>query len=214
MKYLIDSTNELEIAQALEMGVVGVTANPTLYAKGNVNYYEFIKKYSKKNILLTAEVIGTDFEEMVDEVNLLTEISNGEIIIKLNYSALGLKLANYLHQKGIKTAMTLVFDVNQAMLSLNANADYLFLFVARNEELGIDGLEFVRNVSTIIQSKGYEAKVVASSIRTKFQLQEVALYADYIAVPFQLIDGSFHHPLTILGVETFEIDMKKVLEVD
>ena len=214
MKYLIDSTNEQEIAQALEMGVVGVTANPSLYAKGNINFYDFIEKYSKNDILLTAEVIGNDFEEMLDQVNMLSEISNGEIIIKLNYSALGLRLANYLHQKGIKTAMTLVFVLNQAMLALNANVEYLFLFVARNEEIGIDGLEFVRNVSTIIQSKGYEAKVVASSIRNKFQLQEVALYADYIAVPFQLIADSFHHPLTVSGAKTFEIDMKKVLEVD
>ncbi|MEH7383463.1 transaldolase family protein [Bacillus sp. JJ1533] len=207
MKYLIDSANQIEIDQALEMGICGITANPSLYSKENVNFYEFLTRNSQKDCLLTAEVVGDSVEDMLYQAEKITEISNA-IIIKLNYSPQSLKVANVLKKKGIKTAMTLVFDVNQALLSVNAGVSYLFLFVARNEELGVDGLEFVKDVSTIIKKKEYHVKVVAASIRTKYQLQRVAQDADYIAAPYQLIEDSFKHPLTNAGAIQFEKDMK------
>lgn len=207
MKYLIDSANQVEIDQALEMGICGVTANPSLYAKEKINFYEFLMKYSERDCLLTAEVIGEHVEDMFYQAEKIVEISN-EIIIKLNYSPQSLKVAKVLKKKGIKTAMTLVFDVNQALLSVSAGVSYLFLFVARNEEMGVDGLEFVKAVSTIIESKGYDVEIVAASIRTKYQLQRVAQDADYIAAPYQLIEDSFKHPLTNAGVKQFEKDMK------
>ncbi|MEH7386320.1 transaldolase family protein [Bacillus sp. JJ1521] len=207
MKYLIDSANQVEIDQSLEMGICGVTANPSLYAKENVNFYEFLRINSQRNCLLTAEVIGDSAEDMLYQAEKINEISN-DIIIKLNYSASSLKVAKKLKEKGIKTAMTLVFDQNQAMLSVSAGVSYLFLFVARNEEMGVDGLEFVKDVSAIIDSKGYGVEIVAASIRTKYQLQRVAQDADYIAVPYKLIKESFQHPLTIAGAKQFEKDMK------
>lgn len=207
MKYLIDSANQVEIDQALEMGICGVTANPSLYAKEKVNFYEFLMKYSNKDCLLTAEVIGDCVEDMIYQAKKITEISN-KIIIKLNFSPQSLKVANLLKKQGIKTAMTLVFDVNQAMLSISAGVSYLFLFVARNEEVGVDGLEFIKDVSTIVESKDYDVEIVAASIRTKYQLQRVALDADFIAAPYQLIEESFKHPLTNAGAIQFEKDMK------
>ncbi|RFB18015.1 transaldolase [Bacillus sp. HNG] len=207
MKYLIDSANQVEIDESLEMGICGITANPSLYVKDNVNFYEFLTRNSKRGCLLTGEVLGDSVEEMLEQAEKITQISD-DIIIKLNYSPQSLKVANVLKNKGIKTAMTLVFDVNQALLSVTAGVSYLFLFVARNEELGVDGLEFVRDVSTIIKKKDYEVKIVAASIRTKYQLQRVAQDADYIAAPFKLIKESFLHPSTLAGAKQFETDMK------
>lgn len=207
MKYLIDSANQVEIDQALEMGICGVTANPSLYAKVNVNFYEFLRRNSQKDCLLTAEVIGESVEDMIYQAKKIAEISN-EIIIKLNYSQQSLMVANVLKKKGIKTAMTLVFDVNQALLSVNAGVSFLFLFVARNEEMGVDGLEFVKDVSTIIKKNDLHVKIVAASIRTKYQLQRVAQDADYIAAPYKLIEESFKHPLTNAASKQFEKDMK------
>lgn len=214
MKYFIDSANQKEIDEALAMGIVGVTANPTLYMKENINLHNFIKKNYRQGILLTAEVIGEDFDEMVQQADEIAKLSNGECIIKLNYSPLGLKLAHHLNQKGVKTAMTLLFDVNQAMLALTAKVNFLFLFVARNEEYGTDGIEFVRNVSTIIQSKKYDAKVIAASIRNKYQLQSISLYADYVAAPFHLIQDSFNHPQTIVAEAQFMKDMRQVTGIE
>ncbi|RHW42839.1 aldolase [Neobacillus notoginsengisoli] len=211
MKYLIDSANYTEIDQALRVGAAGVTANPSLYLKENVSFYDFLKDYHDKNILLTAEVIADDDEDLVRQAEKVIEISK-DIVIKLNYSAASLKFARLMQEKGIKTAITLVFDINQAMMAINAGADYLFLFVARNEEIGVDGLELIRNISRIVESKGYHTKLVAASIRTKYQLESATLFADYIAVPYRLMEETFHHPLTVSGADRFADDMKKVLD--
>ncbi|MEH7247958.1 transaldolase family protein [Neobacillus niacini] len=211
MKYLIDSANVEEINRLLELGVIsGVTANPSLYEKQNTNFYEFLREYSKFDILLTAEVVGDHHVNLIRQVEKITEISK-DIIIKLNYSPASLKLVKLLKEKGIKTAITLVFDMNQAMLAINAGADYLFLFVARNEELGVDGIAFVENVAKVIEKKNYSTKIIAASIRTKYQLETVALYSDYIAAPNKLIEESFNHRLTISGKKQFEADMAKII---
>lgn len=210
MRYLIDSANQREIDLSLKWGVAGVTANPSLYLKEKVNFYEFIKRYCDKDILLTAEIIDQDNMDMIRQLELITEISK-DAVIKLNYSAENLHFARMLKQKGVKCAFTLIFDINQAMLAISAGADYLFLFVSRNEEIGIDGIELIRNVSEIIAAKGYTTKVIAASIRSKYQLEKASLYTDYIAAPYRLIEDSFHHPLTVSGSKQFENDMLKVL---
>ncbi|MEH7014807.1 transaldolase family protein [Neobacillus niacini] len=211
MKYFIDSANVEEITHLLELGVVaGITANPSLYEKQNTNFYDFLRKYSTFGIMLTAEVVGDDLFDLIRQVEKITKISK-DIIIKLNYSQSSLKLVKILKEKGIKTAITLVFDMNQAMLAINAGVDYVFLFVARNEEMGVDGLTFVENVAKVIEKKRYSTHIIAASIRTKYQLDHVALFADYIAAPFKLIEESFNHPLTLSGKQQFEADMKRIL---
>jgi transaldolase len=214
VKYFIDSANVEEITQLLELGVVaGITANPSLYEKQSTNFYEFLRKYSTSDILLTAEVVGDNFFDLTRQVEKITDISK-DIIIKLNYSPASLKLVRMLKEKGIKTAITLVFDMNQAMLAITAGADYVFLFVSRNEEIGIDGLTFIESVAKVIEKKRYSTQIIAASIRTKYQLDKVALFADYIAAPFKLIEESFNHPLTITGKQQFEADMKRILSTE
>ncbi|GGP07715.1 transaldolase family protein [Oceanobacillus neutriphilus] len=210
MKYFIDTGNQQEIDEALEWGAAGITANPSMYLKENVNFYDFLERNSNKGKLLTAEVVGEHLPDMIEETNKINVISK-DIIIKLNYSPAALKMVHHLRKQNIQTAMTLVFDINQAMMAINAGVDYLFLFVARNEEIGVDGITFVKETADIIRSKNYQTKLVAASIRNKFQLSRAALYCDYIAAPYHLMKESFQHPSTQSGIEQFEEEMKKVL---
>ncbi|HLQ83088.1 MAG TPA: transaldolase family protein [Pseudogracilibacillus sp.] len=209
MLYLIDSANQQEIDNALKIGVSGVTANPTLYLSEKRSFYDFLEYNNQFSSFLTAEVIIYTESQAEQEIKKIMEISSN-IIIKLNYSFEGLNLTRKLKEKGIKVAMTLIFDVNQAMLAINAGVDFLFLFISRNEEIGEDGLEFVRLTSKIIKEKKYNVQVVASSIRNVYQLRQVSLYADYVASPYKLIRQSFENTLTQEGITTFTNDMQGV----
>ena len=60
---------------------------------------------------------------------------NNNIVIKINFSKDGLRLVKELKQQGIKTAMSLLFTINQAVAAINAGCDYLFFFIGRNEEM-------------------------------------------------------------------------------
>lgn len=102
MKYLIDSANLDEIQKCLKCGFKGITANPSMYLKENINFYEFIETCTNLNPeILTAEVIGNNLYELINSCDKILNI-NKDTIIKINFSEIGLELINILNSKGVK----------------------------------------------------------------------------------------------------------------
>ena len=211
MRYIIDTANDEQIQEALDMGACGVTANPSMYLKNQQNFYEFVKKYAALQLpFFSAEVMEGALEEMRAQAQLLSEISP-EIIIKLNFSKNALILCKELHKRGIHTAITLVFTVAQANAAIIAGADYLFPFAGRSDEYGLDGLKLITSIQKMADQKKQVFSVVAASIKNLHQLEELALAGiDYAAIPYALYEKSLHHPLTDQGAATFLTDWKKL----
>lgn len=200
MKLLIDSANIKDIDSALSLGIDGVTANPSMYAKEGVNFYDFLKTIKNKTDgILTAEVMENTLEKMREDANKILTISN-DIVIKINFSEKGLTLAKELKKQGVKTAITLIFNVNQAIIAMNTGTDYIFPFIGRNEAIGADGLEILKNICNIITNKHYKTKVVAASLKHVYHLEQAAILgADYAAIPYTLLKESCYHLLTEKG---------------
>jgi transaldolase len=211
MIYIIDTANDEEIKESLSLGINGVTANSSMYLKNNKNFYSFLREYSSKNLdFLSGEVMSDTFEEMVEEVNKIQEIDKN-IVIKINFSKEGLKLCKYLKEKGIKSAMTLIFNVAQAIASINAGADYLFVFIGRNDDNGSDGLSIIESIQSIVKEKDYKTKVVAASIKNLYQLEKLSnIGIDFAAIPYNLYIKSLYHPLTESGNKTFKNDWQSL----
>ena len=211
MKYLIDSANLDEIQKCLKYGFKGITANPSMYLKEKVNFHEFIETCANLNPeILTAEVIGNNLYELINSCDKILNI-NKNTIIKINFSEVGLELINILNSKGVKTACTLIFNVNQASLAINAGADYLFPFIGRNDENGNDGIKSLTEICNLISINGYNTKVVAASIKNVFHLTQASLCGcDYAAVTYDLFKKASFNQLTIDGANTFERDWSKV----
>ena len=74
MKFFIDTANLTQIQEAQDLGILdGVTTNPSLMAKEGIsgdenvfNHYKAICEIVDGDV--SAEVIATDFENMVKEV--------------------------------------------------------------------------------------------------------------------------------------------------
>ncbi|MEH7252832.1 transaldolase family protein [Neobacillus niacini] len=213
MKYFIDTANIKEIQEALALGVSGVTANPSMYLKDEVKFYDFLKEVNGLSpTILTAEVIATTLQEMLDSIDQILAI-NPSIVIKVNFSPLGLKLINILSKKGIQSAATLIFNTNQATIAMDSGADYLFPFIGRNDEIGINGIQTITDICHLIKTKNYDTKVVAASIKNVHHLEQAALAgADYAAVSFSIFEKAMYHQLTIDGAETFEHHWRQVLK--
>lgn len=206
MLYLIDSGNAQEIEEALMVGARGVTANTSMYRKHDIRLHDFVSNYSERELdFLSGEVIGT-YDEMLKQTEELLAICN-DIVIKINFSKDGLHLANTLHKRGVKTAMTLIFTMGQAVAAINAHVDYLFFFIGRNEEYGSDALRILHDIQDMIKDKRYPVKTVAASIKNLAQLEKLAaMKVDYAAIPYALYMKSLMHPLTDSGKRTFEDD--------
>ena len=208
MQYFIDSANKQEIEEVLLYGIKGITANTTMYRNNHIGVRAFVQEWSKKEpAFLSGEVIGT-YEEMIEQAENLLAIYP-KTVIKINFSKDGLRLASYLHEKGVRTAMTLLFTVTQAVAAIQAGCDYLFFFIGRNEEYGSDAMRILSDMQQMIEAKRYPIKT-AASIKNLFQLEQLARHhVSYAAIPYALYMRSLQHPLTESGAKTFIKDYQE-----
>ena len=104
MKFFLDSANINEIEEIASLGLLdGVTTNPSLVAKenGQQDFAKIIKKICKiAKGPVSAEVISTEFENMIKEAEILSKIDKN-VVIKLPMTKDGIKATSYLSKKKI-----------------------------------------------------------------------------------------------------------------
>ena len=116
-----------------ELGALdGVTTNPSLMAKegitGASNILDHYKKiYEIVEGDVSAEVIATDYDGMIEQGEELAAL-HPQIVVILPMISDGVKAWKYFSDKGIKTNVTLVFSVGQALLEAKAGATYVSPF--------------------------------------------------------------------------------------
>jgi transaldolase len=212
MKIFIDTANTDEIKKANAWGVIdGITTNPTLVAKENRGFDEVVREIiSIIEGPISVEVISTLSEEMVKEATAMSGWSKN-IVIKIPMTPEGLKAVKILHAKNIKTNVTLVFSVNQAILAAKAGATYVSPFIGRLDDIGHDGMQIVRDMVTIFREYGFKTEIIVASVRHPLHVIEAAkVGAHVVTIPFNVIEKMFSHPLTDAGLAKFLSDWKKV----
>lgn len=215
MKFFIDTANLDEIKEAYDLGVLdGVTTNPSLMAKEGISGAEKIKSHYKAicDIVdnnVSAEVIATDFDNIVKEGKELAKIDD-KIVVKVPMIKEGIKAIKYFHSEGIRTNCTLVFSAGQAILAAKAGASYLSPFIGRLDDIGFDGLELIEQIVQIYQNYGFETEILAASLRHTMHLIKCAeIGADVVTCPLKVITGLLNHPLTDKGLAQFLADHAK-----
>lgn len=111
---------------------------------------------------------------------------------------------------GIRTNATLVFSANQALLAALASAPFVSIFVGRLDDAGNDGMQVVADTVEIFETYGFDAGIIAASIRHPMHIVEAALLgADIATVPYDVLMEAIKHPLTDVGIERFLTDWAK-----
>lgn len=221
MKLFIDSANVADIQKAYKVGVLsGVTTNPSLVAKEGVKFEDRIEEILKlvpKVESVSAEVTpdAITAEEMIAQAEELIKINNYDknITIKLPMTLDGLEACRYLADKGVKTNVTLIFTVNQALLAARAGATYVSPFLGRLDDISEDGVQLVVKIAELFRVHNLDAQIIAASVRHPDHVTRVAMAGAHIAtVPFSVIDQIAKHPLTDQGLEKFAADWKKAVK--
>ena len=214
MKIFIDTANIDEIRTAYEWGVIdGVTTNPTLVAKEGKDFKSIVNQIlSIVDGPINVEVISTDSIGMVKEALEMAKWSKN-IVIKLPMIPEGLKAVKILNENGVKTNVTLVFSVNQAILAAKAGATYVSPFIGRLDDIGHDGMQIIRDMVQIYKLYDFRTEIIVASVRHPLHVIESAKIGAHVAtIPFSVIEKMFKHPLTDIGLEKFLKDWKKVVE--
>ncbi len=215
MKFFIDTANLDQIREAQNLGVLdGVTTNPSLMAKEGITGRDNILQHYRDICEIvdgdvSAEVISTDFDNMVAEG---TELANlhSQIVVKLPMIKDGVKAAKYFSDKGIKTNVTLVFSAGQALLAAKAGATYVSPFIGRLDDISTDGLNLIAEIRLIYDNYGFTTEILAASVRHTMHVIDCAkIGADVMTGPLSSIAGLLKHPLTDIGLEKFLSDYKK-----
>ncbi|WP_178022080.1 fructose-6-phosphate aldolase [uncultured Paenibacillus sp.] len=220
MKFFVDTANLEDIKKAHKIGVLsGVTTNPSLVAKEGVKFEDRIAEILQavpdvESVSAEVTPDALTAEEMIAQAEELIKINNRDprITIKLPMTLAGLEATKYLAQKGVKTNVTLIFTVNQALLAARSGATYVSPFLGRLDDISEDGVQLVAKVAELFRVHGLDTQIIAASVRHPDHVTRVALTGAHIAtIPSGVIEQLAKHPLTDQGLEKFAADWKKSL---
>ena len=213
MKIFIDTANIDEIKEAASWGILdGVTTNPSLIAREKRDFIEVVKEICEiVDGPISAEVVSLEANKMIEEAREVAKI-HPNVIVKIPMTIDGLKAVAAVSKEGIKTNVTLVFSANQALLAAKAGASYVSPFLGRLDDIGIEGMNLVRDIVDIFNIHGYQTEVIAASIRNPLHVTDAALAGSHIAtIPFNVLKQMSKHPLIDIGIEKFKSDWKLLL---
>jgi transaldolase len=158
---------------------------------------------------VSAEVIATDFDEIMKEGLELAKIDD-KIVVKVPMIRDGVKAIKALSSEGIRVNCTLIFSAGQAILAAKAGAAYVSPFIGRLDDIATNGIDLIEQIVNIYQNYAFDTQVLAASIRHTMHLIQCAeVGADVVTCPLNVITGLLHHPLTDKGLEKFLSDYQK-----
>lgn len=208
MKLFADTAIIKEIEEVSKWGIIsGVTTNPSLIAKSGISLIQAIERIVELvDGPISVEVQEETSEIMVEEAKEYAKMHKN-IVIKIPMTIEGVKAVKTLSQLGIKTNVTLVFSVSQALMAATAGATYVSPFLGRLDDLtNTDdaGYNLVKEIKGMFKTYNFKTQIIAASIRhTNHINQSVEAGADIATVPYNVLKEMVYHELTDKGLKIF-----------
>ncbi len=214
MKLFLDTAIIEDIDLRLASGVIsGVTTNPTLIKKSGKDpddiYADLIQDLGVKD--LSIEVNGQFADQLIENGTKYGKLWADAATIKLPCTPEGIKACKMLSFMGIRTNMTLVFSVSQAILCALAGATYVSPFVGRLDDNGHDGIGLIREIAKVFCHNRTDTKILAASIRDAATVGKAFQAGAHICtIPPKVFDDMYKHVLTDKGLFQFIIDSGQI----
>ena len=214
MKLFLDSAIIKDIDKRLDAGVIsGVTTNPTLIKKSGREpddvYADLIQDLGVQDVSI--EVDGKYADKLIENGIQYGKLWIDQATIKLPCTPEGIKACKMLNFMGIRTNMTLVFSVSQAILCALAGATYVSPFVGRLDDNGHDGIGLIREIAKVFCHNRSDTKILAASIRDAATVGKAFQAGAHICtIPPKVFDDMYKHVLTDKGLFQFCIDSGQI----
>lgn len=213
MEFFLDTANLDEIRDAASYGILdGVTTNPSLVSKEGEQrgFKELVKEIC--DIVdgpVSAEVLSTDIERMLDEARDLARIDE-RVVVKMPLTDDGIKATKIVSDEGISVNVTLCFSPSQALVAAKAGAAYISPFVGRLDDISESGMQLIRDIVDIYDNYNFKTKVLVASVRHPDHIVQSAKAGAHVAtMPYKIFKQLLKHPLTDIGLERFLADWAK-----
>jgi len=211
MKFFLDTANVAQVAQAAELGVLdGVTTNPSLVLKEGKDFKKTVIEMCKYAPNVSAQVTASDLAGMKKQ-GLEYAKWHKNVVVKVPMTADGLKAVSFFASKKIRTNVTLVFSVPQAILAAKAGASIISPFIGRLDDIGEDGMQLIADIMDVWYHYEFNTEVLVASVRHPMHVVEAAkIGADICTMPYEILEKLIKHPLTDAGLKKFTDDWAKV----
>lgn len=219
MKLFLDTANVAQVAEVARWGVLdGVTTNPSLVAKEGKDGSTGSPQAFKTTVLemckhvpcVSAQVTAPDVEGMKKQGEEYASWHK-HVVVKVPMTVGGLEVVKYLSGKKIKTNVTLVFSVAQAILAAKAGATIISPFVGRLDDIGEDGMGLIKEIMEVWQHSKFATEVLVASTRHPRHIVDAGkLGAHICTIPYDVFKKLPQHTLTDNGYRKFQEDWEKV----
>jgi len=219
MKLFLDSCNIKNIKKYSELGIIsGITTTPTFAVKEGVQYnaqlINLIHKATGYNLDIYYTLAINDYDEILDAVrNTHNEVDTKTqpyVVYKLSTSYVAIKASNVLAEEGYRTALHLVYSVNQALLASKSKAENIFPLLGRSDDVGSDGIKLVKDINDAYIKNNIDTKIIAASVRHPQHVSELfklGIYGATFDAP--VFEKLVVHPSTSSGITDFRNDYLK-----
>lgn len=201
MQLFLESANLAEVREALSWRIIdGVVTHPALLSRESSEPHELLAELcTLVPGPVTAEVIATDTQGMLEEAEALANIHE-HIVVRVPCVPAGIPAIAALAERRIPVDATLCFSVTQAILAAKAGARIVSAYVGRMDEAGGDGLGLVGNIIASFDQYDIKTRVVAANLLHAGHVAEAArMGADGVTFPLPVLRTLAEHPLTEQG---------------
>jgi transaldolase len=220
MKLFVDTANLEELEQALQRGFVsGVTTNPSILSKEqrgdfrlHINNLIRLLQMYDYDLPLSVEVFTTEPEEMILQAQQFVDHFGHypNLYIKVPIGWNELTVISKLRRRDIKVNCTCCMSYNQAVMAVQAGANFVSLFWGRIRDIGYDAGSIVRQVHQTLREWQSPCEIIVGSIRHIADINEaLQAGADIITVPPKFFPQMCAHPKTDEAVHQFVTDFRK-----
>ncbi len=123
------------------------------------------------------------------------------VVLRVPMTREGLRVVRLLNDEQIATDVGLVFTATQALLAARAGSAYVSPSVGELDDAGHIGMDIVESIVRIYDNYGLQTQIAVQGIQNPIHVLDAAsLGADVCALPFEVLDKLFDHPLTARGV--------------
>ena len=203
MAIFIDSAIYEEVREALSAGwISGVTTNPLLLAVATEPPAKVLERLASLNPgVVFYQLMSTTQEGMLAEARQARLLLGEMLVLKLapiweSFSF----TAHYASE--FRCCVTAVYSPSQALAARYAGAQYVAVYVNRATQLGIDGVELVREIAGVLE--GSRTEIIAASLKTPEQAcQAFKAGALHLTMPLAVLRGMTVNPFSDETVDDF-----------
>lgn len=216
MKFFLDSAKLDEIQKAYELfRIDGLTTNPRHIQASGKPFYTVIKEIAAwaskqgfktwQDFPISVEV-NPHFNKAEDMIAMAKELKalSDFFVIKIPCTFAGVEAAHKLEELGIRTNLTLVFSVSQALYAAHAGSLFVSPFVGWKEANGEDTREYIEGITAAYAQAGADTQVLVAALRSGAQIAHAfASGADAVTCGLAVYEEAMLHAYTDKGLEIF-----------